>query len=169
MSGRETFPIQADPQDSKADIIYEFIKQYYSQWATVPHEILTDEELEDRELLEKFLGDDGHKVRISVPKKRNKKKLLDLTGQDMLEMKKTLSVREESRNEREEAVRVEMYDLLKRAGHPAGTEKLSSKRKDIRVESYDISNTNGIDSVGAIIVFQSLMKMKKDYRRFKVC
>lgn len=168
LSGRETFPIQADPQDSKADIIYEFIKQYYSQWATVPHEILTDEELDERELLEKFLGGDGHKVRISVPKKGNKKKLLDLTGQDMLEMKKTLSVREESRNEREEAVRAEMYDLLKRAGHPAGTEKLSSKRKDIRVESYDISNTNGIDSVGAMVVFQGLMKVKKDYRRFKV-
>ena len=168
LSGREVFPIQAYAQDSKANIAYEFIRQYYSQWATVPHEILTEENPKDRELLEKFLSAGGHKVRISVPQKGDKKRLLDLTKQDTVEISKTLAIREENRNEREEAVRVEMLKLIERAGYPAEEKALSSKKKNIRVESYDISNTNGIDSVGAMVVFGGLMKVKKDYRRFKV-
>ncbi len=161
LSGRETFPIHADPSDGDEQILAEFIKQYYSQWAQVPHEILTRTEPEDRELLEEFLGKDRHKVRITVPKKGQKRALLELTERDILEMKKSIEERAESRREREQAVLAEMSDVLSRAG-------VSTHGTPVRVESYDISNTNGVDSVGAMVVFEGLTKVKKDYRRYKI-
>lgn len=163
LSGRDVFPIQAESQDSKGDIISEFIKQYYSQWANVPHEILVAEKLKDKELLEEFLSKDKHKVKINLPQKGDKKKLLDLTRQDVIEMSKTLAVKAETKKEREFAVRREMQSVLSLAGG-----QIADSDKDIRIESYDISNTNGVDSVGAMVVFQGLGKVKKDYRRFKV-
>ena len=161
LSGRETFPIHADVSDEESDILAEFIKQYYSQWAQVPHEIVVETEPSERELLEEFLGRDKHKVRITVPKKGQKKALLDLTKHDIVEMKKSIEERAETRKEREQAVYDAMSDVFK----VAGIEKYG---KPARVESYDISNTNGVDSVGAMVVFEGLNKVKKDYRRYKI-
>ena len=161
LSGRETFPIHADTSDTDSQILMEFIKQYYSQWAQVPHEILVETEPEEKELLEEFLGKDRHKVRITVPKKGQKKALLDLTRHDILEMKKSIEERAQSRREREQAVLAEMSYVLEQAG-------ISVHGTPVRVESYDISNTNGVDSVGAMVVFEGLTKVKKDYRRYKI-
>lgn len=161
LSGRETFPIHADLSDSDSHILTEFIKQYYSQWAQVPHEILVETEPEDKELLEEFLGKDRHKVRITVPKKGQKKALMDLTRHDILEMKKSIEERAESRREREKAVADEMEYVFAQAG-------IKAHGTPIRVESYDISNTNGVDSVGAMVVFEGLTRVKKDYRRYKI-
>ena len=161
LSGRETFPIHADMSDTDSQILMEFIKQYYSQWAQVPHEILVETEPEEKELLEEFLGKDRHKVRITVPKKGQKKALLDLTRHDILEMKKSIEERAQSRREREQAVLAEMSYVLEQAG-------ISVHGTPVRVESYDISNTNGVDSVGAMVVFEGLTKVKKDYRRYKI-
>lgn len=161
LSGRETFPIQADTSDSDSDILAEFIKQYYSQWAMVPHEIIVEQEPADKALLEEFLGRDKHKVRITVPVKGQKKALLDLTKHDIIEMKKSIEERAETRKEREQAV----YDEMSRVFDAAGIRDFG---KPVRVESYDISNTNGVDSVGAMVVFEGLTKVKKDYRRYKI-
>ena len=161
LSGRETFPIQAEESDSDSEILSEFIKQYYSQWATVPHEIIVETEPSDKALLEEFLGKDKHKVRITVPMKGQKKALLDLTRHDISEMKKSVEERAESRREREQAVYDEMSDVF----HAAGIDEFG---RPVRVESYDISNTNGVDSVGAMVVFEGLTRVKKDYRRYKI-
>ena len=161
LSGRETFPIQAEREDTDDSIISEFIKQYYSQWAVVPHEILVEREPQDRELLQEFLGRGKHKVMINVPKKGSRKALLDLTKHDIAEMTKTLDVRAETKREREESVYDEMRSVLQSAG-------INGFGHPVRVESYDISNTNGVDSVGAMVVFEGLTKVKKDYRRYKI-
>ena len=161
LSGRETFPLRTDESDKDPDILAEFIKQYYSQWAQVPHEIIVEQEPSEKALLEEFLGRDRHKVRITVPKKGQKKALLDLTRHDILEMSKSLEERAESRREREQAVYDEMSQVFQAAG-------ITEFGKPARVESYDISNTNGVDSVGAMVVFEGLSKVKKDYRRYKI-
>lgn len=165
LSGRETFQIQTAASDSKKDMVSEFIKQYYSQWAVVPPEILVEEEPDEKELLEEFLSTDRHKVTIIMPKKGEKKALLDLTKHDIVEMTKTLADKAAGRREKEQAVLDEMNSLLADAGYPRKTEDMG---KAVRVESYDISNTNGVDSVGAMVVFSGLEKVRKDYRRFKV-
>ena len=165
LSGRETFPIQAQQGDSTTEMVSEFIKQYYSQWAKVPGEILIEQELPEQELLEEYLSAQGHRVHITVPKRGDKRALLNLTKNDVTEMRKTLAVKEESRQEKEAAVRKEMNAVLAAAGYPRSEQDAG---KAIRVESYDISNTNGVDSVGAMVVFQGLSKVRKDYRRFKI-
>ena len=165
LSGRETFPIQAQQGDTPAEMVQEFIKQYYSQWAQVPGEILIEQELPEQDLLEEYLSGQGHRVHITVPKRGDKRALLKLTLSDVSEMRKTLAVKEESRQEKEAVVLKEMNALLAAAGYPrAGTDA----SRAVRVESYDISNTNGVDSVGAMVVFQGLNKVRKDYRRFKI-
>lgn len=165
LSGRETFQIQSGEGDTRKEMVSEFIKQYYSQWAVVPPEILVEEEPPDKELLEEFLSVEGHKVSISVPQKGDKRALLNLTRNDVVEMTKTLTDKAESRREKEKAVLDEMNRLLEEAGHPRDPE---DRNRYVRVESYDISNTNGVDSVGAMVVFSGLEKVSKDYRRFKV-
>jgi excinuclease ABC subunit C len=165
LSGRETFQIQSGEGDTRTEMVAEFIKQYYSQWAVVPPEILVEDEPEEKELLEEFLTGEGRKVRITVPKKGDKKALLDLTRHDVVEMTKTIADKAESRREKEQAVLMEMNRLLSDAGYPR---KAAEESRLVRVESYDISNTNGVDSVGAMVVFSGLEKVRKDYRRFKV-
>lgn len=165
LSGRETFQIQSDENDTRTDMVSEFIKQYYSQWAIVPPEILVEEEPADKELLEQFLSGEGHKVRITMPQKGDKKALLDLAKNDTLEMAKTITEKAESRREKELAVLKEMNNVLNEAGY---ARKETDSMKPVRVESYDISNTNGVDSVGAMVVFSGLEKIRRDYRRFKV-
>ena len=165
LSGRETFQIQSGESDTRRDLVSEFIKQYYSQWAVVPPEILVDEEPDDKELLEEYLSGEGHKVRITVPHKGDKKALLDLARNDTVEMTKTLAEKTESRREKERAVLDEMNQVLNLAGYPRPSDK---DRELVRVESYDISNTNGVDSVGAMVVFRGLERVRRDYRRFKV-
>lgn len=165
LSGRETFQIQSGEGDTRKEMVSEFIKQYYSQWAVVPPEILVEEEPQDRELLEEFLGREGHKVSIFVPQKGDKRALLNLTRHDVVEMTKTLTDKAESRREKEKAVLDEMNRLLEEAGYPRDH---GDRNRHVRVESYDISNTNGVDSVGAMVVFSGLEKVSKDYRRFKV-
>lgn len=162
LSGRETFQIQTDENDNRDEMVAEFIKQYYSQWAVVPPEILVESTPPDIELLEEFLSREGRKVRIFVPQKGEKKALLNLAQSDCIEMVKTLSEKAKSNQEKQTAIKAEIESVIREAGYTP------SDKQAYRIESYDISNTNGVDSVGAMIVFEGLKRIRKDYRRFKI-
>jgi len=162
LSGRETFQIQTDESDHRDEMVTEFIKQYYSQWAVVPPEILVESELEGKELLEEFLSREGRKVRIFVPQKGEKRALLKMAQSDCIEMVKTLADKAKLNEEKQEAVRREVAEVLRQAGYAP------EQKAAFRIESYDISNTNGVDSVGAMVVFEGLKAIRKDYRRFKI-
>lgn len=190
MVGRETFDFSeggidtaTDSSNSSTDkeLIAEFIKQYYSRWADVPHDILVTELPDEAELLEEYLARDlSHKVNISVPKRGENRALLLMAKKDTEELVKTLEARKASDDEKRGALRSEIENLLELAGYAGqgdgkgqddgdsdgGSAKNSSR--DYRVEAYDISNTNGVDSVGAMVVFQGNRKVRKDYRRFKI-
>ncbi|MCQ2551365.1 MAG: excinuclease ABC subunit UvrC [Clostridia bacterium] len=160
MLGRELFPMEADLED-KDQLISEFIKQYYLAFANVPPEILVLKEPLQKELLEEFLSKDGRKVKIYTPMRGAKKALLDLAIKDSAELAKTLDDKIAMKKEKQEAVK-EAFDKIRSA---LGYDVLSG---EYRVESYDISNTNGVDSVGAMVVFSGLKPVKKAYRRFKI-
>ena len=162
LTGRETFQIQTDEYDSEEEMVAEFIKQYYSQWANVPPEILVEKELNDVELIEEYLSRGGRKIRVFVPQKGKKKALMDLAKHDCIEMVKTLDQKAKLNEEKRETVRSQIAFLIKEAGY------IPPDKREFRVESYDISNTNGVDSVGAMVVFEGLRKVRKDYRRFKI-
>ena len=79
-------------------------------------------------------------------------------------MVKTIDQRAEVRKERAVSLGKEIFDILIQMGYEEG----QYNGRDYRVEAYDISNTNGVDTVGAMVVFEGLKADKKSYRRFKV-
>lgn len=162
LSGRETFQIQTGQYDRGEDMVAEFLKQYYGQWAIVPPEILVERLPKDAALIEEYLGLNQRRVRVFVPKKGKKRALLELAKSDRTEMIKTLDQKAKLAEEKHEAVRKYITFLIKAAGSDPGV------KPAYRIESYDISNTNGVDSVGAMVVFEGLEKVRKDYRRFRI-
>ena len=162
LSGRENFQIQTSVDDSRTEMVGEFIKQYYSQWASVPPEILVETEPPERELIEDFLSREGRKTRIFVPQKGEKRALLKMAQSDCIEMVKTLSQKAKLNEEKQQSIKSQVAEVLRQAGYEP------EEKQAYRIESYDISNTNGVDSVGAMVVFEGLSKIRKDYRRFKI-
>ncbi len=160
LSGRESFPMQSEGMDDVPEVISSFIKQYYPDLTTGPAEILTDVQLPDEEALEGYLSDLWErKVIINLPEKGEKKALMDLARKDIVEMAKTIDERAEAKREREENLQKEIDWFF---------EKLSDAVHGYRAEAYDISDINGIDSVGAMVCFDGMKMLKQDYRRFKV-
>ena len=165
LTGRESYEIQSAEEDTNEDIIAAFIKQYYTQSLNVPKEIILDRELEEGQLLQEFLSESaGHSVKLTAPKKGEKRALLELARKDVHEMVKTIDMRAEVRRERRENLGSQIYAVLEDMGYENG----GYKGMDYRVEAYDISNTNGVDTVGAMVVYEGLKPDKKSYRRFKV-
>ncbi|MBQ9972896.1 MAG: excinuclease ABC subunit UvrC [Firmicutes bacterium] len=165
LSGRESFNMQADESDKNEAIAAQFIKQYYADATMIPKEIIVEEELSEGELIEGYLTQlSGRNVKIVVPKKGDKKALLELARRDVTEMAKTIDERAKAARERSEALTLEITKAL----HDLGYDIPGIGGRQYRAEAYDISNTNGIDSVGAMVVFEGSKPVKRDYRRFKI-
>ncbi len=158
LSGRETFPMKAEGEDDYESIVGQFIKQYYSQWANIPPELILARPLAEADLIEEYLKGlkEGRKVHIYVPKRGPKKALLDMALKDAEEMRKNIDDRVKNAEERENI-------FLRKISAIIGI-----KKEKYRIESYDISNTNGVDTVGAMVVFENMKPVKKAYRRFKI-
>ena len=159
---RETHHLNAREEDDEAAVAAAFIKQYYNGSALIPKEIIVGLKLPERELIEEFLsGLAGQAVKITSPQRGKKKALLDLAKNDTDEMVKSIDEKYKLRNERKRELGNALSALLgEREEAPAG--------RDFRIEAYDISNTNGIDTVGGMVVFEGTRPSRKDYRRFKV-
>lgn len=158
LSGRETFAMRTEGEDDYDSLVGQFIKQYYSQWSAIPPELILSRPLKEAGLIEDYLKSlkEGRRVHIYVPQRGPKKALLDMVLRDAEEMNKNIEDRLKGNREKEEALRDKLASIL------------GEKKERYRVESYDISNTNGVDTVGAMVVFENLKPVKKAYRRFKI-
>lgn len=163
LSGRETYELDAfSAEESREELVSAFINQHYSRLPNIPREILLTHLPEDKELLERYLTQlAGHNVKLIKPQRGEKKALLDMASRDVLEMVKTIDERAASARERRQSLSREIQAVLREMGQ-------ESSLKDYRVEAYDISNTNGVDTVGAMVVFDGLKADKKSYRKFKI-
>jgi len=160
LSGRENYQMQS-AGEANAEITGAFIKQYYSELVFVPKEILVEEELPDRELLEEWLsGLRGSAVRLIVPKRGEKKAQLDMARKNVVEMAKSLDARARNQKDKTDAITDALTSLVW-----SGEEQAEPVR---RIEAYDISNTGGADSVGVMVVFEDGRPKRKDYRRFRI-
>lgn len=174
--GRENYAMEG--ASGKAELVSEFIKQHYSENPNIPYEILVEQELPEKELLEGFLtASAGRQVKLYVPQRGDKKDLLKLAQKDSIEMLKTIDQRESNRRERQKTISDAVGKIIAAVTGDSADLKLlqevqgdegKSQIKDYRIEAYDISNTNGVDSVGAMVVFEGLKPNKKEYRRFKI-
>lgn len=157
MTGREHFFVSNTEDLSASGVITGFVKQFYSGTAYIPKEIILQYDLDEKELITQMLcGLKGSKVTINVPVKGDKAKLVDLAAKNAAITLEQFGERFKREQKRTTGAVKEIQDIL-------GIEKPL-----VRMEAYDISNTQGFESVGAMIVFENGKAKKSDYRKFKI-
>ncbi len=154
--GREHFYMTNVSECSNGEILSDFVKQYYSGTPFIPKELLMQEEIEDKEVVENYVSmKRGGKVRISIPKKGKKEKLVELAAENAA----LVLSKDREKIKREE-------------GRTIGAVKEISKWLDLpniqRMEAFDISNTNGFENVGSMVVYEKGKPKRSDYRKFKI-
>ena len=156
--GREHYYMTHVPENNKPAILQDFVKQFYAGTPFIPKELMLQYEIEDAELIEKWLSErKGSRVYLKVPKIGSKEKLVELAAQNA----KLILSQDREKLKREEGRTIgavkEISDLLKLP--LTGT---------ARMEAYDISNINGFENVGSMVVYEKGKPKRSDYRKFKI-
>ena len=147
--GRDDFLMSASQYDSPSEIMFAFIQQYYGYNRHIPKQILLDEEIDEVELLEDWLSDlRGNKVKIKVPQKGVKLRLVKMA-------KKNAEIIKHQKKKMEDAL-IELKKYLK-------LEKMPRV-----IEGYDISNISGKFAVGSKVSFKDGKPNKKMYKHFRM-
>lgn len=156
MVGREHFYLTGVEQETRSEIMANFIKQFYSGTPYIPKELLLAEETKEKELLEHWLSTKrGKRVRIVVPKKGEKEQLVELAEKNASLVLQKDSERIARQENRTKGALQEIADWL-------GLKQLN------RIESFDISNINGFENVASMVVFEGGKPKKADYRKFRI-
>lgn len=156
MIGRDNFHLGGVADVSDGEIMANFLKQFYAGTPYIPKEIFLDTATEEEELLTDWLSAKrGQRVYIKVPQKGDKEKLVELAKKNA----ELILHKDIEKIKREEAKTTGALKEL------AGFLKLPMIE---RIESYDISNTSGFESVGSMVVYEKGKPKKADYRKFKL-
>lgn len=154
--GRDHFYVKIGNEGTKSQILTTFIKQFYSGTPFIPKKIMLPEDVEEHEVLAEWLAEKrGSKVYIQVPQKGMKEKLVELAQKNaelVLSQDREKIKREEGRT----------------IGALKEIEKLLDMQGLQRVEAFDISNINGFETVGSMIVYEKGKPKRSDYRKFKL-
>lgn len=154
--GRDHFYVKVGDDDTKEQILTTFIKQFYSGTPFFPREIMLQMDLTEREVLSEWLSEKrGSKVTIKVPQKGMKEKLVELAEKNA----KLVLSQDREKLRREEGRTI---GALKEIQNLLELETLD------RVEAFDISNINGFETVGSMIVYEKGKPKRSDYRKFKL-
>ena len=155
--GREHFILEGVMDSTRESILGSFVKQFYMEQEYVPKEIIIEDEIEDSFILSEWLSSKkGQKVTIRVPQKGEKKNLVDMVRKNAMEYLEKFSDMNKLKYEKSLGALEQLKDLL-------GLEEMPK-----RIESFDISNIQGVDSIGSMVVFTNGKKDKKEYRRYKI-
>lgn len=156
LMGREHFYMTHVAQTPRAQILLDFVKQFYAGTPFIPRELMLQEEIEDIEVLEQWLTKrKGARVYIRVPKIGAKEKLVELAAKNarlVLSQDKERIKREEGRT----------IGAAKEIGKLLGLENVN------RMEAYDISNISGFANVGSMVVYEKGKPKRSDYRKFRI-
>lgn len=155
--GREHFILEGVMDSDRKSILGSFTKQFYMEQEYIPKEIIIEEEIEDQQILEDILAKrKGQKVTIRIPKKGEKKSLVEMVRKNAVEYLEKFSDMNKRKYEKSIGALEELKNLLELDEIPS------------RIESFDISNIQGVDSIGSMVVYTDGKKDRKEYRRFKV-
>ena len=155
--GSEHYLLTNIENTTREEIISSFLTQFYTGTVYVPKEIYIETEIEDMEVFEKLLsGKRGNKVSIKVPVKGEKSMLIKMTKKNALEILEKGSQRIKKNIDESMKAIEELKGLLYLDEVPA------------RIEAYDISNIQGVESVGSMVVFENGIPSKSNYRRFRI-
>ncbi|WP_286680148.1 excinuclease ABC subunit UvrC [Tepidanaerobacter sp. EBM-49] len=154
---REPFILSNTNGAERKEILTAFVKQFYNNTNFIPKEIIIEEEIEDKTTIQEWLyGKKGSKVYISIPKRGEKKKLAEMVAENARIYLEQI----ENKDEREKLKNMQALEELQKY--------LGLKDIPHRIEAFDISNTQGTESVASMVVFEEGQPKKEDYRKFKI-
>ena len=155
--GREHFILEGVMDSTRESILGSFVKQFYMEQEYVPKEIIIEDEIEDSFILSEWLSSKkGQKVTIRVPQKGEKKSLIEMVRKNAIEYLEKFYDMNKRKYEKSIGALEELKQILNLDNIPK------------RIESFDISNIQGVDSIGSMVVFTNGKKDKKEYRRYKI-
>lgn len=155
--GHEYFLMEGGGDVEEPEILSSFLKQFYNHAAHVPPEILLPAEIEENQVIEKWLTERrGGKVSLRVPRRGQKRKLLEMVEENARETLSHLLAREQ----------IERTRAL--SGVSDLQTQLGLQEPPLRIEAYDISNIQGVAATGSMVVFAEGVPAKSEYRRFKI-
>lgn len=158
LTGREYFLVENTDKTADQDLLTEVIKQFYDQAPVVPPEILLPREIEEARIIQQWLKSQrgGKKVQLVVPRRGEKKKLVAMAAENAASMLTALKTQEESEQDRAEGALTDLQAKLNLSAPP------------MRIECYDISNTQATALVGSMVVFLEGRPAKGHYRQFNI-
>lgn len=154
--GKENFELHAYDYENRPEIIQSFILQFYTGTVYVPKEIYIETEIEDKENIENMLMEKrGNRVTIKTPFKGEKKRLIFMAKKNAIDALNKKISKNKKKNETAVKGMINLQNMLSLEGIH-------------RIEAYDISNIQGVQSVGSMVVFEDGLAANKEYRRFKI-
>jgi excinuclease ABC subunit C len=156
--GRDYFLLEGAAGTTDADVMAEFIKQFYDQAPMVPPQVLLPHEIEEANIIRQWLNQksSGHKVEILVPHQGQQQELIQMAAENAAETLNALKAQWQADRHRQEQALGELQEALE-LENPVN-----------RIECYDISNTQGTAAVGSMVVFEQGVPKKKLYRHFNI-
>ena len=182
MIGREIIYMNDETESTREELLSAFLKQYYLSTSRIPKEVIVPVHPEEEDLISELLNhidemnakagtDVPHKTRLYIPERGEKKAILDMTLADSVELARSLDERANRDEERKKNLRQKISKLICRAAEIDGVIPRLLEEDDeeeYRVEAYDISNMNGLDTVGAMVVYEGSRPVRNDYRKFRI-
>ncbi|MGB9640767.1 MAG: excinuclease ABC subunit UvrC [Anaerolineales bacterium] len=158
MIGREYFLLEGAEETPDADVLAEFIKQFYDQAATIPDQVLLPHEVEEAQIIRQWLSrkKPEQKVEITVPRSGSQQELIAMAAENAAHTLAVLKAQWESDSHRQEQALAELQAALE-ISQPLN-----------RIECYDISNIQGTAAIGSMVVFEQGIPRKNLYRRFNI-
>ncbi len=154
--GREHHYMRIAVEDKDAELLETFVKQFYAGTPFLPREIWLRNTLPDEKLLADWLSEKrGSRVRLVVPKKGEKEKLMELAERNAA----MILEKDHERLQMDEA---------RSSGAVREIEALTGLSGISRMEAFDISNISGVESVGSMVVYEDGKPKKSDYRKFRI-
>ena len=155
--GREFFILQGTRDSSPGEVMSSFLQQFYESSPHIPAEVIVEVEPDDRAIIQNWLKEKrGGAVTLIVPKRGEKLRLVEMVKQNALEVLEQQRIKWLTDSQKTQMALEELQDVLNLAAPP------------MRIECYDISNTQGTNSVGAMVVFEAGRPRPNEYRRFKI-
>ncbi len=155
--GREFFILQGTRDSNPGEVMSSFIQQFYESSPHVPAEMIVEAEPDDKLVVQSWLKEKrGGAVSITAPKRGEKLRLIEMVKQNAQEVLEQQRIKWLTDSQKTQLALEELQEALNLAAPPQ------------RIECYDISNTQGTNSVGAMVVFEAGRPKSSEYRRFKI-
>jgi excinuclease ABC subunit C len=156
--GREYFILEGTEDTADTEVMSEFVKQFYTEAATIPEQVMLPQEIEERIIISQWLRSKrgGKKVELFVPKEGQPHDLVQMAAENASETLQALRAQWQADAHKQETALSELQTALNLSAPPN------------RIECYDVSHTQGVATVGAMVVFEQGVPSKKLYRKFNI-